>query len=38
VLQVTDNGRGIEKNNLPFIFDKFYRVQTAICMTQKVMV
>ncbi len=27
-LQVQDNGKGIEQFHLPFIFDKFYRVQS----------
>lgn len=27
-LQVQDNGRGIDQFHLPFIFDKFYRVQS----------
>ncbi|TWV89435.1 sensor histidine kinase [Chitinophaga pinensis] len=27
-LQIQDNGKGIEQFYLPFIFDKFYRVQS----------
>ncbi len=29
IVQIKDNGAGIPKNDMPFIFDKFYRADTA---------
>ncbi|MNY25802.1 Sensor histidine kinase RcsC [compost metagenome] len=29
ILEVQDNGKGIEKQYLPYIFDKFYRVPSG---------
>ena len=29
LLRITDNGVGIEANNLPFVFEKFYRVPSG---------
>jgi two-component system phosphate regulon sensor histidine kinase PhoR len=29
IIEIADNGSGIEKKNLPHIFDKFYRVSTG---------
>jgi signal transduction histidine kinase len=29
IVQIKDNGVGIPKNDMPYIFDKFYRADTA---------
>ncbi len=31
IIKISDNGRGIPKKNLPYIFDRFYRVDDSRC-------